>query len=114
MVMDKCVAYNYVEHKKTNEPAFKITEGKFEGAVWNYKKVKMPLYGDDGNMIDLEEVEHLVLTFEYEVLYNPTDEDLTTDEFRNVIGDILLEVIDASLEHDTVQFNTKNRNSNTE
>ena len=86
--MDKCVAYNYVEHKKTNEPAFKITEGKFEGAVWNYKKVKMPLYGDDGNMIDLEEVEHLVLTFEYEVLYNPTDEDLTTDEFRNVIGDI--------------------------
>ena len=114
MVMDKCVDYNYVEHKKTNEPAFKITEGKFEGAVWNYKKVKMPLYGDDGNMIDLEEVEHLVLTFEYEVLYNPTDEDLTTDEFRNVIGDILLEVIDASLEHDTVQFNTKNRNSNTE
>ena len=112
--MDKCVAYNYVEHKKTNEPAFKITEGKFEGAVWNYKKVKLPLYGDDGNMIDLEEVEHLVLTFEYEVLYNPTDEDLTTDEFRNVIGDILLEVIDASLEHDTVQFNTKNRNSNTE
>ena len=114
MVMDKCVAYNYVEHKKTNEPAFKITEGKFEGAVWNYKKVKMPLYGDDGNMIDLEEVEHLVLTFEYEVLYNPTDEDLTTDEFRNVIGDILLEVIDASLEHDTVQFNTENRNSDTE
>ena len=112
--MDKCVAYNYVEHKKTNEPAFKITEGKFEGAVWNYKKVKMPLYGDDGNMIDLEEVEHLVLTFEYEVLYNPTDEDLTTDEFRNVIGDILLEVIDASLEHDTVQFNTENRNSDTE
>ena len=48
------------------------------------------------------------------MLYNPTDEDLTTDEFRNVIGDILLEVIDASLEHDTVQFNTKNRNSNTE
>jgi len=112
--MDKCVAYNYVEHKKTNEPAFKITEGKFEGAVWNYKKVKMPLYGDDGSMIDLEEVEHLVLTFEYDVLYNPTDEDLKSDEFRNVIGDILLEVIDASLEHDTVQFNTENRNSDTE
>ena len=112
--MDNCVAYNYVEHKKTNEPAFKITEGKFEGAVWNYKKVKMPLYGDDGSMIDLEEVEHLVLTFEYDVLYNPTDEDLKSDEFRNVIGDILLEVIDASLEHDTVQFNTENRNSDTE
>jgi len=49
-----------------------------------------------------------------DVLYNPTDEDLKSDEFRNVIGDILLEVIDASLEHDTVQFNTENRNSDTE
>ena len=112
--MDNCVAYNYVEHKKTKVPAFKITEGKYDGTVWNYKKVKMPLYGDDDNMIDLEEVEHLVLTFEYDVLYNPTDEDLKSDEFRNVIGDILLEVIDASLEHDTVQFNTENRNSDTE
>ena len=112
--MDKCVAYNYVEHKKTKVPAFKITEGKYDGTVWNYKKVKMPLYGDDDNMIDLEEVEHLVLTFEYDVLYNPTDEDLKSDEFRNVIGDILLEVIDASLEHDQIKFNTENRNSDTE
>ena len=112
--MDNCVAYNYVEHKKTKVPAFKITEGKYDGTVWNYKKVKMPLYGDDDNMIDLEEVEHLVLTFEYDVLYNPTDEDLKSDEFRNVIGDILLEVIDASLEHDQIKFNTENRNSDTE
>ena len=112
--MDETVAYNYVEHKKTKAPAFQITEGKYEGTVWNFEKVKMPLYGYDGNMIDLEEAEQLVLTFEYDVLYNPTDEDLESDDFCNVIGDILLEVIDASLEHDTVQFNTKNRNSNTE
>ena len=102
--MDETVAYNYVEHKKTNAPAFQITEGKYEGTVWNFEKVKMPLYGDDGNMIDLEEAEQLVLTFEYDVLYNPTDEDLKSDEFRNIIGDILLEVIDASLEHDTNQI----------
>ena len=112
--MDNCVSYNYVEHKKTNEPAFQITEGKYEGTVWNYKKVKMPLYGDDGNMIDLEEAKQLVLTFEYDVLYNPTDEDLESDEFCNVIGDILLEVIDASLENDQIKFNTENRNSDTE
>jgi len=112
--MDETVAYTYVEHKESKLPAFKITDGKYVGAVWNYKNVKLPLYGDDGGMIDLEEAEQLVLTFEYDVLYNPTEEDLTTSEFRQVIGDILLEVIDASLEHDTVQFNTKNRNSDTE
>ena len=112
--MDNCVSYNYVEHKKTNEPAFKITEGKYEGTVWNYKKIKMPSYDVDGGMIDLEEAKQLVLTFEYDVLYNPTDEDLKSDEFRNIIGDILLEVIDASLEHDQIKFNTENRNSDTE
>ena len=112
--MDNCVSYNYVEHKKTNEPAFKITEGKYEGTVWNYKKIKMPSYDVDGGMIDLEEAKQLVLTFEYDVLYNPTDEDLKSDEFRNIIGDILLEVIDASLENDQIKFNTENRNSDTE
>ena len=53
--MDNCVAYNYVEHKKTNEPAFQITEGKYEGTVWNYEKIKKPSYGEDGNKIDLDE-----------------------------------------------------------
>jgi len=61
-----------------------------------------------------KEAEQLVLTFEYDVLYNPTDEDLKSDEFRNIIGDILLEVIDASLEHDQIKFNAENRNSDTE
>ena len=112
--MGETVAYNYVEHKKTNEPAFLITEGKYEGTVWNYKKIKMPSYDVDGGMIDLEEAKQLVLTFEYDVLYNPTDEDLESDEFCNVIGDILLDVIDASLEHDQIKFNTENRNSDTE
>ena len=112
--MDKCVAYNYVEHKKTKAPAFQITEGKYEGTVWNYEKVKMPLYGDDGNMIDLEEAEQLILTFEYDVLYNPTDEDLTTGEFDAAVGDILLNIIDESLESDRIEFNTENRNDDTE
>ena len=48
------------------------------------------------------------------MLYNPTDEDLESDDFCNVIGDILLDVIDASLEHDQIKFNTENRNSDTE
>ena len=58
-------------------------------------------------------VEKIPLTFGYEVLYNPTDEDLTTGEFDSVVGDILLNVIDESLEHDQIEFNTENRNSDT-
>jgi len=39
---------------------------------------------------------------------------LSTGEFDAVVGDILLNIIDESLENDRIQFNTKNRNSDTE
>ena len=107
-------SYSYVTHKETKEQGYKIAEGKYAGVVWLYKDVRLPFEDDFGNRIDPEQVEKIPLTFGYEVLYNPTDEDLKSDEFRNIIGDILLEVIDASLEHDTVQFNAENRNSDTE
>ena len=72
------------------------------------------MYNDEGLMIDPDQVEEIPLTFDYEVVYNPTDEDLTTGEFGATVGDILLNIIDESLENDRIQFNTKNRNSDTE
>ena len=40
------------------------------------------------------------------MLYNPTDEDLTDGKFQNTVGDILLNIIEESLEHDQVEFRT--------
>ena len=54
------------------------------------------------------------MSFEYEVVYNPTDEDLDTGEFAATAGDILVNIIDESLENDRLEFNTKNRNDDTE
>ena len=107
-------SYNYVTHKETQEQGFRIAEGKYAGVVWLYKDVRLPLDDEFGNRIDPATVEKIPLTFGYEVLYNPTDEDLTTGEFDSVVGDILLNVIDESLEHDQIEFNTENRNSDTE
>ena len=112
--MPRHLNYHYVSHKETNEEGYRISEGKFAGVVWLYNNVKLPMYNDEGVMVDPERAEEIPLTFEYKVLYNPTDEDLSTGEFDAVVGDILLNIIDESLEHDTVQFNTKNRNSDTE
>ena len=112
--MPKFVPYHYVEHKETEEGAFKISEGKYMGLVWNYKNVKLPVIDNKGNPIDLEEAKLLPLTFEYEVLYNPTTEDLTSGELGEVLGDILLDVIQESLDHDGVEFNYENRNDNTD
>ena len=100
--MSKFVPYHYVEHKKTEEGAFKISEGKYMGLVWNYKKVKLPVIDNKGNPIDLEEANQLPLTFEYEVLYNPTTEDLTTGELGEVLGDILINVIQEGLNHESI------------
>ena len=112
--MPKHYSYHCVTHKETEQQGYRVGGGKYAGVVWNYRDVKFPMYSDEGLMIDPERAEEIPLTFEYAVLYNPTDEDLESDEFRNVIGDILLDVIDASLEHDQIKFNTENRNSDTE
>ena len=72
------------------------------------------MYGDDGELVDLEEAEQLPLSFEYEVVHNPTDEDLDTGEFAAMAGDILVNIIDESLENDRLKFNTENRNDDTE
>ena len=112
--MAKHLSYHYVTHKETEEQGYRVAEGKFAGVVWQYSNVKLPMYNDEGLMMDPEQVEEIPLTFDYEVVYNPTDEDLTTGEFGATVGDILLNLIDESLENDRIQFNTKNRNSDTE
>ena len=112
--MAKHYSYHYVTHKESEQQGYRIGEGKYAGVVCNYKDVKFPMYNDEGLMIDPERAEEIPLTFEYEVLYNPTDENLSTGEFDAAVGDILLNIIDESLESDRIEFNTENRNNDTE
>ena len=107
-------SYHYVTHKETDEQGYRVAEGKYSGVVWIYRNVKLPIYDDYGNMVDPAMAEKLPLSFEYNVVQNPTDEDLDTGEFAAVAGDILLNIIEESLEHDQVEFNTENRNDDTE
>jgi len=107
-------SYHYVTHRETDQQAYRIGDGKFSGIVWAYENVKFPMYTDEGSIIDPELAEEIPLTFDYEILYNPTDEDLTTGEFGATVGDILLNVIEESLEHDQIKFNTKNRSDDSE
>ena len=109
-----CTAYYYVTHKETQEQGYRIADGKYAGVVWKYNDVKFPMYGDDGEMVDPELAESIPLTFGYDILYNPSDEDLSTGDFGSVIGDILLNVIEESLEHDQINIDTKNRTDNTD
>ena len=107
-------SYHYVTHRDTAEQAYRINEGKFSGVVWLYENVKFPMYNDEGKMISPEEADKIPLTFDIDVLYNPTDEDLSTGEFEAAVGDILMNIIDESLEHDQIKFNTENRSDDSE
>ena len=104
--MPNIPSYHYVTHRDTEEQAYRINEGKFSGVVWLYDNVKFPIYNDLGEVVSPEDVDKIPLTFDIEVLYNPTDEDLTDGEFQNTVGDILMNIIDESLEHDQVEFRT--------
>ena len=74
-------------------------------------------YKDNGyiapiDILSLEEAEEIPLTFRYELLYNKegvVDED-NVDEFRDLIGDILLTLIEEGLEHDQVRINSIGNN----
>jgi len=99
-------SYHYVTHRDTEEQAYRINEGKFSGVVWLYENVKFPIYDDNDEIVSPGDAEQIPLTFDIEVLYNPTDEDLNSNEFQQTVGDILLNIIEESLEHDQIEFRT--------
>ena len=99
-------SYHYVTHRDTEQQAYRINEGKFSGVVWIYDNVKFPIYNDDDEIVPPADAEQIPLTFDIEVLYNPTDEDLNAGEFQQTVGDILLNIIEESLEHDQIEFRT--------
>ena len=92
--------FHYVYHKETDEQALRLQEGEFEGVVWTYRDVKLPINDEDGNRLNLEEVETIPLTFRYDVLYNKdgvVNED-SLERFNVIVGDILMTVLDEGLE----------------
>ena len=100
----KVPSYYYVTNKETNQQAYRMGEGKFSGIVWTYHNVKFPMYTDEDVMVELSKAEEIPLTFDCELLYNPTDEDLSTGEFEATVGDILMNIIDESIKNDTVKY----------
>ena len=75
--------YSYVEHPRFEQAGFRIADGKYENVIYT-----------DGKVKPLEENDKLRLKFEYNVHENPNDVDTDSDEFINMIGDILTIEID--------------------
>ena len=83
-IRDKFV---YVESKSQDQTCIGIKEGKFAGVVYKYGKVSFAKEEDkNGN---------LPLQFQYDIVdNNGIPREQFNDEFFNLIGDILVEVMD--------------------
>ena len=84
--------YKMVKNPQNEEDeqfAFAITKGKFKDVIYKYGKVQFASEETaDGKM---------PLRFNYEVMKNLKNVDTKSENFRNKIGDILVEVMEEQL-----------------
>ena len=89
--------YAFAQRQGDDFSCIKIMDGQFEGVIYKYNNVKLSQTENaDGE---------LPLKFTYDIMANPNDEDIKSIDFRNYIGDILVEVMEEQLKNGKVVFN---------
>jgi len=89
--------YVFAQRNEDDFTCIKIIEGKYEGVIYKYDKVAFePKPLDSGD---------LPLRFTYDIMVNPKKVDVESKDFKNYIGDILIEVVEQQLKEGKIQFN---------
>ena len=92
--------YKFVSRDKDKWTSILITKGDYEGVIYRYGRVSVAKKeNDEGN---------LPLSFEFNVLdyNNHNEEELNASvEFKDTIGDILVEILDEQLETGNLEYN---------
>ena len=98
--------YKYVQNKGAKWQGIGLTKeaGFYQGVVYRYGKVT-----------PIEENDKLRLKFDWQILdSNGLGQEHFKDEFFNLIGDILYDIMDKQLEDGSLQYvNTDDRKNNT-
>ena len=93
--------YSFVTNPKRDLQGIAIKQGKYFGVIYEYKKVKIEdvdnenLLSEDPNNLK-ESPERVILSFEYNILdkYGFDTEEFGKQEFGDLLGNILVDVID--------------------
>ena len=96
--------YVFVQREVDDFSCIKITDGPYEGVIYTYGQVKFA---------EKEVAGQLPLKFTYNVQRNINDVDTESEDFRNAIGDILIEVMEKQLKEGKLNINEQTRNNNT-
>ncbi len=89
--------YTYVSRKKDNWASICLTGGRYSGIIYQYGKVSVATEENaEGN---------LTLRFDYNIVddYGIPAEELH-DDFRDLLGDILVDIMDDQLEEDNFEY----------
>ena len=93
------VKWSWVTRKEDKQASLRISEGKFEGVVYSYGKVVLPVeqrINDEGD---------LPFEFEYSILDNANiNREEFGEDFFKIIGDILVDIIDEQLQEENLEY----------
>ena len=88
--------YIFAQRQGDDFSCIKIMDGQYEGIIYKYNNVKFSSTENADGQIPLK--------FTYDIMTNPNDEDIKSDDFRNYIGDILVECVQEQLEKGQLQI----------
>ncbi len=92
--------YTYVSRGQEQWASIMITKGEYEGVIYQYGRVSVAeKENEDGTM---------PLSFDYNVVdQNGHDKEKLDNsvEFKNTLGDILVEILDEQLEAGNLEYN---------
>ena len=89
--------YKFVSRKEDNWASIVITAGRYSGIIYQYGKVSVK---------EPENAESpLTLSFDYNIVdnYGISDSEIH-DDFRNLLGDILVDILDDQLEEEKLEY----------
>ena len=93
--------YSFVTNPKRDLQGIAIKQGKYFGVIYEYKEVKIGDVDNENLLIDdpnnlKGSPERVILSFEYDILdrYGFDAEEFDKQEFGDLLGNILVDVID--------------------
>ena len=91
--------YIFAQRQGDDFSCIKLLEGQYEGIIYKYNQVKFSTTENADGQIPLK--------FTYDIMVNPNKEDVKSDDFRNYIGDILVECVEEQLKNGTFNIDDK-------
>ena len=88
--------YAFAQRQGDDFSCIKIMDGQYEGIIYKYNDVKFSSTENENGEIPLK--------FTYDVMTNPNKEDVKSNDFRNYIGDILVECVEEQLKNGKLQI----------